>query len=86
MVILLWRVADIIPYENISISSLLPLEMRRVLQRAFMDLMRTPEGRTAVQKVYGIDELQIAEEAMYQEFGKDAAASKLDLIGLVQQE
>jgi ABC-type phosphate/phosphonate transport system substrate-binding protein len=84
-VIVIWHVGNIIPYENISLSSSLPLEMRRVLQRAFIDLMLTPEGEAAIQTAYGIDELQIAEDAMYQEFENVVAASKLDLSELVGQ-
>jgi len=83
-VIVIWRIPSVIPYENISLSSLLPLEMRRVLQRAFIDLMLTPEGKAAVQTVYGLDELQIAEDAMYQEFGNYVAASQLDLSDLLE--
>ena len=62
-VIVIWRMPKIIPYENISISNSLPLEMRRVIQRAFIDLMLTPEGKAAMQTVYGMDEMQIAEDA-----------------------
>ena len=35
----------------------LPIEMRRVIQRAFIDLMLTPEGKAAIQTVYGMDEI-----------------------------
>jgi len=84
-VIVIWRLPKVIPYENISISTSLPLEMRRVLQRAFLDLMLTPEGRTAVQTVYGIDELQIVEDIMYDEFEVHVLESKLDLAELVGQ-
>lgn len=83
-VIVIWRLPKVIPYENISISTSLPLEMRRVLQRAFIDLMLTPDGKTAVQTVYGIDELQIIEDSMYSEFEKYVAASKLDLLQLLE--
>ncbi|HRQ21824.1 MAG TPA: PhnD/SsuA/transferrin family substrate-binding protein, partial [Anaerolineales bacterium] len=37
-VIIVWRIPKIIPYENISIAASLPFEMRRVIQRAFIDL------------------------------------------------
>src|SRR6185295_10757558 len=32
-VIVIWRVPNVIPYENISIANSLPIEMRRVIQR-----------------------------------------------------
>ncbi len=83
-VIVVWRSEAVIPYENISLSNQLPLEMRRVLQRAFIDLMLTPEGKTAMQTVYGIDELQIAEDSIYEAFENLVNASKLDLIDLVE--
>jgi phosphonate transport system substrate-binding protein len=84
-VVVIWRAPNVIPYENISISTFLPLEMRRVLQRAFIDLMLTPEGKTAIQTVYGIDELQIAEDTIYDGFRIYVNESKLDLFELVEQ-
>jgi phosphonate transport system substrate-binding protein len=84
-VVVIWRAPNVIPYENISISTFLPLEMRRVLQRAFIDLMLTPEGKTAIQTVYGIDELQIAEDVIYDGFKAYVDESKLDLFELVEQ-
>jgi phosphonate transport system substrate-binding protein len=84
-VVVVWRTQAVIPYENISFSNQLSLEMRRVLQRAFVDLMLTSEGKAAVQTVYGIDELQIAEDAMYDEFKNYVDASKLDLSELIKE-
>ena len=83
-VIVIWRVPPIIPYENISMSNSLPIEMRRVIQRAFVDLMLTPEGKSAIQTVYGIDELQVTEDAMYKEFELYVKASGLDLSKLIE--
>ena len=83
-VVVIWRMDKIIPYENISIANSLPIEMRRVIQRAFIDLMLTPEGKAAVQTVYGIDEIQIAEDAMYDDFETYVKASGLDLAELIK--
>ncbi len=83
-VVVIWRVPQIIPYENISMSNSLPIEMRRVIQRAFVDLMLTPEGKSAIQTVYGIDELQIAEDIMYKDFELYVKASGMDLSGLIE--
>jgi phosphonate transport system substrate-binding protein len=80
----IWRVPKVIPYENISLSNSLPLEMRRVLQRAFIDLMLTPEGKSAMQTVYGMDELQIAEDVMYDDFALYVKVSGLDLSTLIK--
>ena len=83
-VIVIWRIPEIIPYENMSISTLLPIEMRRVIQRAFVDLMLTPDGKTALQTVYGIDQMQIVEDTAYTEFIKYVKDSGLDLLDLIQ--
>jgi len=79
-----WRIPPIIPYQNISMSTLLPFEMRRVLQRALIDYMLTPEGKTAMQAVYGIDEMQPVEDSAYDEFVALVLASGLDLKGLIE--
>jgi phosphonate transport system substrate-binding protein len=83
-VVVIWRTPKVIPYDNISLSTSLPLEMRRVIQRAFIDLMLTPEGKAAVQTVYGIDELQIAEDVIYADFASYVKASGLDLADLIK--
>jgi len=83
-VIVLWRIPNIIPYENISMANSLPIEMRRVIQRAFIDLMLTAEGQAALQTVYGIDELQVVEDAAYAEFAAYVKASGLDLLNLIK--
>ncbi|MBI5822450.1 MAG: PhnD/SsuA/transferrin family substrate-binding protein [Chloroflexi bacterium] len=83
-VIVVWRIPDIIPYENISTSNSLPFEMRRVIQRAFIDLMLTPEGKAAIQTLYGMDEMLIVEDAAYAEFAAYVKASGLDLTGLIK--
>jgi len=80
----IWHVPNVIPYENISISNSLPLEMRRVIQRAFIDLMFTPEGKSAMQTVYGMDEMQIAEDVMYADFALYVKVSGLDLSTLIK--
>lgn len=84
-VIVIWRAPKFIPYENISLSNSLPIEMRRVIQRAFIDLMLTPEGKAAIQTVYGMDEIQIAEDAMYDDFAAYTKASGLDLAELIKE-
>ncbi|MCC7118345.1 MAG: PhnD/SsuA/transferrin family substrate-binding protein [Anaerolineales bacterium] len=81
-----WRSEAFIPYDNISFSVQLPLEMRRVLQRAFVDFMLTPEGKSAIQVIYGFDELQVADDALYADFETYADASKIDLQGLVEKQ
>ena len=84
-VIVIWHTEAVIPYENISIAASLPIEMRRVLQRAFIDLMLTVDGKAAMQTAYGIDAVQIAEDGMYDGFESYVSASKLDLMNLINE-
>lgn len=81
----IWRIPNIIPYENIVMTTDLPFEMRRVIQRAFIDLMLTPEGKSAMQTVYGFDETQVIEDSAYAEFIALANASGLDLLSLIEK-
>ena len=83
-VVVIWRVPKVIPYENISVSNLVPIEMRRVIQRAFIDLMLTPEGKSAIQTVYGMDEIQIADDLMYEDFSFYVRESGLSLTDLIK--
>jgi phosphonate transport system substrate-binding protein len=80
----IWRVPEVIPYENIALSNSLPIEMRRAIQRAFIDLMLTSEGKAAMQTVYGMDEIQISEDAMYDNFAAYVKASGLELADLIE--
>lgn len=80
----IWRIANIIPYENIVMSTDLPFEMRRVIQRALIDLMLTPDGKSAMQTVYGFDDMQVVEDSAYIEFITLANASGLDLLSLIE--
>lgn len=79
-----WRIPPIIPYENVSFATDLPVEVRRPLLRAFVDLMGTAEGKSAMQVVYGIDELRPAEDDIYEAFATLARASGLNLSDLLK--
>ncbi|GAB4538888.1 MAG: hypothetical protein Fur002_03100 [Anaerolineales bacterium] len=84
-VLVVWRTPEILPYENISVSAALPYDMRRVIQRALIDLLLTPEGKQDFRLVYGIDEMQVAEDSMYAEFLDYVQASGVDLNALLQK-
>jgi ABC-type phosphate/phosphonate transport system substrate-binding protein len=84
-ILVAWRIPNIIPYENISMSASLPFEMRRNVQRALLDFMTTPEGKAAMQTVYGFDEMLPVEDAAYTEFILYVNASGLDLPDLLDQ-
>ncbi len=82
-VLVAWRTPEIIPYEVVAFSTSLTIDMRRLIQRAFIDLMLTTDGKAAVQTVFGIDEIQIVEDEKYDEFAKYVKDSNLDLSLLV---
>ena len=84
-VLVAWRIPEIIPYENISMSASLPFEMRRNIQRAILDFMTTPEGKAAMQTVYGFDEMSPVEDAVYAEFIGYVNASGINLPDLLDQ-
>ena len=84
-VLVAWRIPEIIPYENISMSASLPFEIRRNIQRAFLDFMSTPEGKAAMQTVYGFDEMSPVEDAAYTEFIAYVNASGINLPDLLDQ-
>ena len=83
-VVVIWQMPAIIPYENISMSTSIPVDIRRTVQRAFIDLMGTPEGKAAIQTAYGMDQFQIVEDTAYDEFLVYVRASGLDLLDLVK--
>ena len=83
-VLVAWRIPEIIPYENISMASSLPFEMRRGIQRAFIDFMTTPEGKAAMQTIYGFDEMLPVEDAASAEFIAYVNATGLDLLDLIE--
>jgi len=84
-VTVLWRIPPVIPYEVLAVSADLSLEMRRVLLRAFSDAMLSPEGKAAIQTVYGIDAFQPVEDDLYAQFGEYVEASHLALEELIKR-
>jgi phosphonate transport system substrate-binding protein len=81
---IIWRIPPIIPYEIISFASSLPPEIDRVLLRAFVDLMGTEDGKSAIQIVYDIDTMQPTEDGLYDHFETHVDASGLDLETLLK--
>lgn len=78
-----WRAPDVIPYETLVFSTRLPVEMRRLLTRTLVDLMGTPEGKSAIQTLYGFNSMQVANDTQYEQFRDIVHASGLDLRTLV---
>lgn len=83
-VIVVWRIPPIIPYETLVFSHDMTVDMRRSLERAFVDAMSTPDGKSAMQVLYGFDAMQVVQNAQYDEFRKAVKASGLDLSSLVK--
>ena len=83
-VIVVWRTPNVIPYETLIFASNVDNDTRRILIRAFVDAMDTPDGSSAMQTVYGIAAMQVAQDGQYQDFRKAVKASGLDLKNLVK--
>ncbi len=83
-VVVVWQIPPIIPYESLVFSRGMTVEMRRVLTRAFVDLMSTPDGSSAMQTLYGFNAIEVVQDSQYDEFRKAVKASGLDLNTLVR--
>ena len=83
-VIVVWCTPNIIPYDALVFASNMDNDMRRTLTRAFVDAMDTPDGNSAMQTLYGIAAMQVAQDGKYQDFRKVVKASGLDLKNLVK--
>lgn len=83
-VAVIWRIPAIIPYDNISLASGLAPDMRRTIQRAFIDMMGTPESKSAIQKAYGLETLQAVDDGAYKDFIAYTDASGLDIQQLIK--
>jgi ABC-type phosphate/phosphonate transport system substrate-binding protein len=84
-IVVIWRIPAIIPYETLVFSRRMPVEMRRLLTRTFVDLMETPEGKSAVQTLYGFNAMQIVDDGQYADFRAAVKASGLDLRALIER-
>lgn len=83
-VVIVWRIPPIIPYETLVFAGGISVDMRRALTRAFVDLMSTPDGSSAMQTLYGFRAMTVAQDGQYDEFRKAVEASGLDLNTLVR--
>jgi phosphate/phosphite/phosphonate ABC transporter binding protein len=81
---IIWQIPPIIPYETLVFARSIPPEMSRTLIRAFVDLMTTEDGRTAMDTLYGFEAMQVAPDSLYADFRKAAEDSGLDLTSLLQ--
>ena len=80
----IWRIPQIIPYETLVFVKGMDEGMRRNLTRAFVDLMTTPDGKSAMQILYGFEAMQVVQDSQYDDFRKAVTASGVDLNALIK--
>jgi phosphonate transport system substrate-binding protein len=83
-VFVVWRIPPIIPYDSMVFMHGLNEDQRRALLRAFVDIMATPDGKAAMQTLYGFDTIQVVQDSQYDDFRKAVKASGLDLSTLLK--
>ena len=83
-VVVVWRIPPIIPYETLAFVHGMDEDQRRSLIRAFVDIMTTTDGKSAMQTIYGFDAMQVVQDSQYGDFRKAVKASGLDLTNLVK--
>ncbi len=79
-----WRIPNIIPYETLVFFRGMDDGMRRALTRAFVELMTTPDGESAMQILYGFQAMQVVQDSQYDDFRKVVKESELDLNELIK--
>ncbi len=83
-ILVIWQIPPIIPYETLVYGAGLPIETQRVLTRALVDLMSTPDGAAAMNNLYGFNTMQAVQDAQYADFREAVKDSGLDLSTLIQ--
>ncbi len=83
-ILVIWQIPPIIPYETLVYSAGMPIEAQRALSRAFVDLMTQPNGKSAMQTLYGIGAMQAVQDSQYTDFREAVKASGLDLSTLIK--
>jgi phosphate/phosphite/phosphonate ABC transporter binding protein len=80
----IWRVPPIIPYETLAFAHGMPVDMRRALIRAFVDITADGTGSSAMQTLYGFSTMQVVQDSQYTDFRKAVKDSGLDLASLLE--
>ncbi|HLO28530.1 MAG TPA: PhnD/SsuA/transferrin family substrate-binding protein [Anaerolineales bacterium] len=83
-VIVVWRIPPIIPYDVLAFSTDMPQGMRDLFASLVPAIMQTDTGKAAFKTVYGIEELQAANDGDYEEFLTYVKESGVDLSTLVK--
>ena len=79
----IWRVPPIIPYETLAFAHGMPVDVRRVLIRAFVDMTSDAKGKIAMETLYGFSSMQVVQDSLYADFRKAVKDSGLDLDSLL---
>jgi ABC-type phosphate/phosphonate transport system substrate-binding protein len=80
----IWRIPPIIPYETLAFARGMPVDVRRVLIRAFVDLTADAAGIAAMQTLFGFSSMRVAEDSLYEDFRKAVRDSGLVLTSLME--
>jgi ABC-type phosphate/phosphonate transport system substrate-binding protein len=80
----IWRIPAIIPYDTLVYAHGMKMDMQRLLTRAFVDMMSTTEGKSAIQTLYGFTGMQPVQDSQYAEFRRIVKAAGLDLQTLIK--
>jgi len=83
-ILVIWQMPAIIPYETLVYGVGMPIQMQRVLSRAFVDLMGTPDGQSTMQTLYGFSSMQAVQDSQYADFRQAVKESGLELSTLVK--
>jgi len=83
-VIVIWRIPDIIPYEVFAFSTNMPQGMRDLFANLIPAILQTDSGKAAFKTAYNIEELQVVNDAYYDEFRTYVDESGIELSTLVK--
>lgn len=79
------QLSEAIPNDPIIFRRELPEEMKNVLVEAFLKFVKTPEGRVAFEKLYGVTDLKRASDSDYDTVRKMLEELGQDLDALMKE-
>jgi phosphonate transport system substrate-binding protein len=83
-VAIVWRTEPIVPFDGIAYASSLPDEMRVSVSAAFLSMIQTDEGMSALRDTYQIDGLELIDDTFYDALRRLLQESGLLLSDLVK--
>lgn len=83
-VVVLWRTPDFIPNDGISYAKNMPNDIRDKVSTAFVDMMKTDDGKKALRNVYQIDDMKKIDDTFYDELRSLLEAGGFDVTKLVR--